>query len=163
MKTKFSFALILFALFVFPHTIRAERPSEKSRVVKVVKTFYKFHFGHDSDFSDSHFEQMKKFLTIALSSDFTDSLKERNEFLRKNGMGKTMFERYGFEPMTEACKYVYKVGKGSIKGASATVEVHFGDSKKCQYYQRDAGWTYKIELTKNSGEWLISGISEDNL
>jgi hypothetical protein len=158
MKTKI-YLFVLICLLTFPAFASAQKQSEKSRAVEVVKKFYRMHFGRDSEVTEKHLGQMREFLSPDLYESYRVKLNERNEYVKQNPNTKTMFEQFGFEYVREACDYAYKIGKGTARRDEATVTVYLYNSKKCQYDGGALQATYKIDLIKLNDRWLIDGFS----
>jgi len=145
-----SIILILLATSIF---------AQKQDATATVQSFYKFHLSRSGIFNASEVKARKKWFTADLNQLFQIELQREKEYLKTNPTDKPHFgDGFPFQSLDECDtagklnKNTYQVGAATIKGEKATVEVKFYNPKECGGDLID---TYKVELVKSKGKWLI--------
>jgi len=153
MKTKIIFlSIILLALSTGVY-------AQKQDASAVVQSFYKLHLSGSGAFNANEGKARKKFFAVDLNKLFQTELQREKEFLKANPTDKPHFgDGFPFQSLNECdsagklVKNTYTVGAATVKGERATVEVKFYQPKECGGDLID---TYKVELVKSKGKWLI--------
>lgn len=133
--------------------------AQKQDASATVEAFYKFHLSRSGIFDAGEVKARKKWLTDDLNKLFQTELQREKEYLKAHPTDKPHFgDGFPFQPFEECenagklIKNTYAVGAPTIKGERATVEVKFYRPKECGGDLID---TYKVELAKSKGKWLI--------
>jgi len=133
--------------------------AQKQDAPGAVQSFYKFHLSRSGIFNAGEVKARKKWFTEDLNKLFQTELQREKEYLKANPTDKPHFgDGFPFQPLDECdgagklIKNTYQVGASKIKGERATVEVKFYQPKECGGDLID---TYKVELVKSKGKWLI--------
>ena len=156
MKTKIlllSIILILFSTAVFA---QKQTPSE------FVQSFYKFHRARSGVIDAKEVEAHKKWFTTELIRLFQYELEREAEFSKENPTDKPHYgDGFPFSPMKECykkgkeIKNTLKIGKTSVRRNKTFVKVSFYYPKVCE---GGLIHSYKLELVKNKGGWLINDL-----
>ncbi len=153
MKTKIIFLSIILVL------LSTNIFAQKQEASAVVQSFYKFHLSRSGIFDAGEVKARKKWFTDDLNKLFQTELQREKEYLKANPTDKPHFgDGFPFQSLDECesagklIKNTYQVGAATVKGEQATVEVKFYQPKECGSDLID---TYKVELVKNKGKWLI--------
>lgn len=154
MKSKFIFlsvVIILFSANVF---------AQKQTAPAFVESFYKLHRSRPNIFKASEVNLYKKWFSPELNKLFQNELKRENAYLKQNPTDKPHFgDGFPFVPLDECYKMgksynnLYKAGAVTTDGDKTIVEVKFSNPKVCGGDPID---TYKVELIKTGGAWLIN-------
>jgi hypothetical protein len=154
MKTKIFFLSVVLLL------LSANAFAQKQTAAAQVEAFYKFHRARSGIFNAGEVGAHKRWLTAELNRLFQNELKREKEFLKQNPTDKPHFgDGFPFLPYEECSKdgkgfkNVLKVGSETIRKSIAIVEVKIFQPKACGGELTD---TYKVELVKNKGVWLIN-------
>jgi len=154
MKNKIIFLLIVSALF------SANVFAQKQNAVAFVDSFYKFQRTRTGVFNAKEIALHKKWFSAELNRLLQYELKREKEYLKKNPTDKPYFgDGLTFEPSDECFKmgkyyrHIKKIGATTRERNKTIVEVKFSNPKVCGGDFID---TYKVELIKNKGVWLIN-------
>ncbi len=154
MKNKFIFLLIILVLF------SANTFAQKQNAAAFVESFYKFQRARSGIFNAAEVNAHKRWFSAELNKLLQNELKREKEYLKKNPTNKPAFgDGLTFEPLDECYKmgkfynHLYKIGAPTVNGNKTIVEIKFSNPKVCG---GDFVDTYKVELLKNKGVWLIN-------
>ncbi len=154
MKTKI---IVLSIILLLPLT---NVFAQKQSVSAQVDSFYKFYRARSDAFNSGDVNLYKKWFSAGLTKLFQNELKREREFLKKNPTDKPHFgDGFPFIPPDECYKmgkfykHNYRLGSETIRKGIAVVEVKFYNQKVCG---GDFIETYKVELIKSKGGWLIN-------
>jgi len=150
MKNKIIFLHIV--LLVFSASVFAQEQS----ATEYVESFYKFHRVRLRAFNASEVDLHGQWFSAELNKLFKNELKREKAFLKKNPTDKPHFgDGFPFAPYEECtnAKNVLKIGAATAKGDKTLVEVMFYQPEPCGGALIE---TYKVELVKSDGVWLIN-------
>jgi hypothetical protein len=153
MKIKIIFLSIILVL------LSMNISAQKQDASAVVQSFYKFHLSGPGIFSAGEIKARKKWFSDNLNKLFQTELQREKEYLKANPTDKPHFgDGFPFQSLDECesagklIKNTFQVSAATVKSEKATVEVRFYKPKECGGELID---TYKVELTKSKGKWLI--------
>ncbi|HEV8159313.1 MAG: hypothetical protein H0X15_03380 [Acidobacteria bacterium] len=133
--------------------------AQKQDATVMVQSFYKFHLSRSGIFNANEVKARKKWFTDDLNRLFQTELQREKEYLKANPTDKPHFgDGFMLQSLDECesagklIKNSYTVGAAMIRDDNATVEVKFYSPKECGGDLID---TYKVELVKSKGKWLI--------
>ena len=134
--------------------------AQKQSAAAFVESFYKFQRTRSGTFNAAEVNAHKRWFSADLNKLLQNELKREREYLKKNPSNKPFFgDGLTFEPLDECYKmgkfykHLYKIGAPNIAGNKTIVEIKFSNPKVCG---GDFVDTYKVELLKNKGVWLIN-------
>ncbi len=132
--------------------------AQKSGPVQTVRSFYTFNNARNQAFDQKGLNVRKSWFSPALTRLFENELRRERDYLKKNPTDKPHFDAFPFVPEDEC----YRMGKfypdrlvfgaGKTSANRSTVSVKFYLSKVCG---GDFVTTYKVEVKKVNGRWLI--------
>ena len=154
MKNKFIFLLISLVL------CSANTFAQKQSAEAFVESFYKFQRSRSGTFNAAEVNAHQRWFSAELNKRLQNELKREKEYLKKNPTDKPFFgDGLTFEPLDECYKmgkfynHLYKIGAPITTGNKTIVEIKFSNPKVCGGDFID---TYKVELLKSKGVWLIN-------
>lgn len=160
MKTRILLIFGIFALFSVSMAAQSNNPAA------VVQAFYKFHRSHSEVFNSKELNIRKKWFSDELNKLFQYELKREDEFSKKYPDEKPFLgDGFPFEPVNDCSeagqiyKNLYKISPATMVKNKSLVVIKFYAPKGCG---GDLLATYKIELVKNRGKWLINDWRYDD-
>lgn len=127
---------------------------------QTVKIFYEFSIARPSVFNRQHIEARKRWYTHDLYRLFLEELQEQEANLKAHPTDKPFFgDGLDFEPLHELCQaggrshaYTRRIGKASVEGKSAYVDVTFSYPQACNI----PADVWRVKLEKVGGRWLLA-------
>jgi hypothetical protein len=148
--------IVIFVLtLLFSVSVLADEAADAK---SAVQSFYKIQTFSNDGFSVQLINKRKSWFTAELYNTYVQTVRLEDAWEKKHPDEKPEFWGLGFHPDPEMYPQIPVIGKSSVKGEMALVDVNFYyiEKKKRTFHDK-----YVIELKKQGAKWLINDIIYD--